>query len=253
MTNYLPYKKLRFFGDSWYWVWYLDPKSSVFKNVYNQNNKRQQHSGWPVLEFYGNHLGLDFTFHNAPGCTFNEAVDKIWHITDNADYKYNIVFFSSPIRGGNFHEYKNKTYREIMNDIDKYIYKSLNNLQRWAEKHNQQVILIGGQSTLDKKYIKLEHKNLHLYADCLISKFIKRDTAYGMFKFADYFNLLDSNVDRDFVDRLYNDYKEFHDCEQTERKKRDIFLYPDEQHLNATGHLILLDELLYFIENLEKK
>lgn len=249
--TYRPCNKVRFFGDSWYWSWLNTAKSKTFNSYYDAQINVNEHRGLPNLESYFNFFNIDCVQHNHPGSTFLETTDCIINIKENDDIKYNIVFVSSVIRRDTFLKIKHYPYDKILNYINKSTIEALNKIEFWANQYNQHVIFIGGQTTIHKNFFEqAQYKNLHLLSECIISTLIGRCKPYGIFKLADFAGLMDETTDKEFIHQVYEDLTEFAEGDIDNSIKHGV-QYPDYAHLNAAGGMLLVDEILYFIEKIE--
>lgn len=257
--------KIRFFGDSWYWCWFHE-EAFVSKTLRGMLYNKV---GLPILETYMNKLGIDCVEKCAPGNDFYQITEVITSSTDNEDIDYNIVFFSSLLRGKDPKE-QNRLEHLNIHDYDYFMKKwdsdvimLLENIQKWAEQYNQTVLLIGGQSTLEKRiFDKLSHKpNLHLLTECVTSSLVKRyqklsnnynklkiNQNFGIFKLAkDISYKADETWDPRLINHMYEDQQLWIDHVVT----NGYLCKPDDYHLNSIGVLHLTDLILYKIEQLK--
>lgn len=240
--------KIRFFGDSWFWNWGAQTlKSSQMKKFVDSSG------GFPIVEIYLKFLGIDCERHNRQGNTFLDTTQSILEQTDHNDVKYNIVFFSSHIRRNTeqwIDYFDFSDYNKFIDQFNTRTLYLLDEIQNWAEKNNQQVILVGGQSTLYKTvFDKLENnKNLHLLHECIISYFFNIiDGPYGIFKLAtDITDFIKDDWHPGIINHLYEDIERFRLDDKT------LYVsWPDKGHLNSTGSFYLLDSIFNKIESLE--
>lgn len=236
---------LRFFGDSWYWSWYWQEfKSSTVKN------KLVNSAGFPALEAYFNYLGVNCITYNQPGNSFANTVGSVLNSSDHQDIKYNIVFFSSHLRRTTANSITLTSKDKFIKEFDLITIAELTKLQIWAKENNQQILLLGGQSTIHKHvFDKLpDSTNLHLVSECILSHFLGKNDPFGILKLAtDVTDLVDDTWDRDMVIFLYDSIKEW---ESDESKNK--FTLPDLGHLNGSGALLLADMIMEKIEQLNK-
>lgn len=246
--------KIRFFGDSWYWAWLGGgPRSKTLKNLVNYSESK----GIPFYKIYLESAGINCVNYATPGYTFLETTKTILSTTDHTDIKYNVVFFSNLIRRQpQEHQWKDEidvsNYETFINQYQLKVVSLLEEIQGWAEQNNQQVILVGGQSTLLKQWVdqvKVKN-NLHLLAQCAISKILKiQDPSFGIFKLStDISESLSITWATELLEHIYKDIKKYSYNDMVSN-----VTWPDKGHLNASGIFILLDYILEKIEDLEEK
>jgi hypothetical protein len=236
---------LRFFGDSWYWSWYWQEfKSNAVKN------KLVSSAGFPALEAYFNYLGVNCISYSQPGNSFSKTVSTVLNSNDHSDIQYNIVFFSSHLRRGAINDIDISSRDKFIEEFNLKTISELNKLQVWAKENKQQILLLGGQSTIHKHvFDKLpDSTNLHLVSECIISHLLDKGDPFGILKLAtDITDLVDDTWDRDLVIFLYDNIKEW---EFNVHKNK--FTLPDLGHLNGSGALLLADIIMEKIEQLSK-
>lgn len=237
--------KLRFFGDSWYWSWYY----GVFKSK-SLNKKLLNNAGFPALEAYFKYLGYESICYNSPGNSFVDTVNEVLATTEHTDIKYNIVFFSSHMRGFTYLNPDVTNYETFIRQYNTITIKNLSNLNMWAKENNQEVLLLGGQGTLHKKVFDcvLDNKKIHLVSECIMSDLLSRNKPFGIFKLAtDITNLVDNTWHYDLVQHMHKDITEWEN-----NKDKVLFTHPDSGHLNGNGSLLLSDMIMKKIEELEE-
>jgi hypothetical protein len=232
--------KIRFFGDSWCWSWLENDriKSSTLKKY----DRR-----FPILEWVLDKSGISVITHNAPGACFRQTTKTIVESENNNEgIIYNVVFVSAPYRNVDINLCDVTNYDKFMYDWDSTIIKCLTQIQEWAHKNNQQVLLIGGHTTLSKElFDSLENSsNLHLLSECIVAELTGLQKT-GKFRFYDFGYYIDTTYDKRLVDNIYEDAKQM-----TEIRASTIF-WPDVCHLNPTAMLLVADKILYKIEQLE--
>lgn len=233
---------IRFFGDSWYWCWF--PNSIKSKKLLELKYLRE---GYPILKMYLDALNIKSITHNSPGNSFEKTTESILATTEHDNIKYNVVFYSSIVRRTNFLQEESKNYKQFIRNLDKKVEICLDKIQEWAEHNEQQVILIGGQSTIESGLVK-NKKNIHLISSCIISSVLRKNINFGRFKLAtDITDFLNEETDPRLVNQIYFDIKNFE-----EDTGRNLLTWPDSGHLNPTGMIFLLDRILYKIEDLER-
>lgn len=246
--------KLRFYGDSWYWSWFYTTtwKSRSVKDLVVHT------SGFPALKIYFKHLGVDCEHDNHPGTTFYQTVDRVVNSKIDPNIDYNIIFFSSLIRGDDpTHHFDVTNYKKFIEKWNSDIVELLNRLQCWADQNNQKIILIGGQSTITNDiFQKINPKsNFHLLAECILTTILKEyyqdskiSKPFGIFKLSNDFSyIVNTSWDPKLVEHIYNDQKEWQNMSEGMN-----LLRPDTAHLNTTGQLFLVDLILHNIEKLER-
>ena len=236
---------IRFFGDSWYWSWYWNElKSTAVKNKLINN------AGFPALEAYFNYLGVNCISYNQPGSSFSNTVRTVLDSHDHSDVEYNIVFFSSHLRRTTINDMPLTSKNKFIKEFDLITIKELTKLQSWAKENNQQVLLLGGQSTIHKHVFDMlpDSTNLHLVSECIMTQLLSKTNLFGILKLAtDITDRVDDTWDRDLVIFLYDSIKEW---ESDDSKNK--FTLPDSGHLNAHGALLLVDMIMEKIEQLNK-
>jgi len=245
--------KLRFYGDSWYWSWfYLNKwKSQAVKNSIVKT------SAFPALELFFKNYGVDCINECEPGWSFHQIVNKIENSKINRSVKYNIVFFSNLIRGDDpTHSFDVGSYENFITKWKADTIDLLQRLQKWADQNDQQVILLGGQSTISKEIFNSINpkSNFQLLSECVSRDILthyygeKIVKPFGIFKLAhDFSYLVNETWHPNLVKHTYEDRKHWED---TIIEKN--FFNPDTAHLNTTGQLFLVDLILAKIEELEK-
>lgn len=172
-----------FFGDSWYWTWYLGDRDSMGPlGVTSQELKDlntnfasditgQTHSwcqGHSLYDIYLKHLGYNPKCFCFPTQNWNNTLESILatklnggvieskdshnniHRWDTSiDEGYTVIFYSNIIRGRHIGlPIHNK--KELYDYIDRVNTDSLNNIADWAVTNKQKVILIGGQTCFNQ-------------------------------------------------------------------------------------------------------
>jgi hypothetical protein len=247
--------KVKFFGDSWYWAWFY-PNSSWKSSLIRNKMKLPAPSGsFPAIESYFNYLGVECCHENCPGDSFYQVVDKVIQSQIDNSVDYNIVFFSNLIRRlPNDFDYTN--YEKLMLKWETDLLCLLEKLKSWAESNQQQIILLGGQSTLPERiFNKISPtSNLHLLTECIsttiLKDYLKKDVSenFGIFKLSnDFSNLITDKWDHKLINHIYEDQKSWEDNIVYKN-----YFFPDNFHLNTTGQLFLVDLILSKIEKLEK-
>lgn len=236
---------VRFFGDSWYWSWYWkEIKSDAI------SNKLVNSAGFPAIEAYLNYLGVQCISYAEPGNSFTATVDSILSAPENKNVKYNIVFFSSHFRPMCADDISTVSYTKFIEDFDLTTKKQLTRLQDWAKKNNQEILLLGGQSTIYKHIVDSlpDSSNLHVVCECVISYLLGKEEPFGILKLStDVIGCIDDTWDRDLVIELYDSIREW---ESNVHKNK--FTLPDQGHLNGSGALLLADIIMEKIEQLNK-
>lgn len=243
--------KIRFFGDSWYWCWYT--KNQLKSNAVQSKFYNPDVFAFPAFDCFLNFLNYSCINHCAAGKDFYQTVDTITNITEHDDIIYNVVFFSSLVRRVNLKENLDKVtnYKNFIDNFNDGTIKLLQKIQDWAEKNNQQILLVGGQCTLYRSvFDKVPHKtNLHLLSECIISTLIEKDKPFGIFKLSnDISDNVDKFWDKRLVNQIYEEQQEFN----TDANNK-VFTFPDFGHLNLVGALFLADLILHKIEELQEK
>jgi hypothetical protein len=236
--------KIRFFADSWCWCWPFGRIPVKSKKILTM---KEGYTGVPILKWYFDGLGITTKFTGRPGQSLKDTECCILEVTDDF-YDYNVVVVTSPYRMNQIKELNIGNYNEFIDQWNNETVTILKSINDWAVKYNQTVFLVGGHMTLSKDiFDKIGHTtHLHLLSECMISDLAGVDPKFGIFKFADFTEILDKTFDVDLVDHVWNDITTY-DKNQT----REFFTYPDYAHLNATGSLFLVDLILSKIEELQ--
>jgi hypothetical protein len=242
--------KLRFFGDSWCWVW-IDFDQGPIPPIQSKklaSAMASDHKGIPMLNWYFNSLGIETEIVAYPGRTLRNVADTIVTSVDNSGVDYNIVFVSSPYRYEQVLELDTENYDKFIEQWNTEILLNLNAVQKWAEQNNQIVFLVGGQTTLQEQlFNSMEStKNVYLLSECVVSDVMQLDPKFGIFKVADFANLVNSKFCKELVDHIYNDMNYY-----APNMYRDRFTWPDANHLGPTGTILLVDLILAKIEEIE--
>lgn len=251
--------KLRFFGDSWYWSWFFNvswKSKEINSLIFNK-------FGFPSLEIYLNHLGIECEHFNFPGKSFyTTTMDVISLVKANPTVDYNIIFFSNLIRFSSFVKEELPLPFDVSN-YDNFMYKwksdvknLLIKLDKWANSKNQNIIILGGHCTLPKEVFDSANlgPRVNLLTECVTTTILKEYFSYnglksnfGLFGLSkDFSNNVNEQWDPKLVNQIYED-QEYWDTHITNLK---IF-YPDFCHLNAVSHVCLADLLLYKISKLK--
>lgn len=240
--------KLRFFGDSWCWSWAFDVPGPLANAIISKRS-HDYGASLPLLSWFLTGLGIDCEIVGKPGSAMRNIHDFVINTTNNDGVNYNIVFVSSPYRSVNINELPLHNYDSFMKQWNDELVDTLQGISRWAEEHNQVVFIVGGQTTITKEVFDMvgAGKNMHLLSECLVSEFTQKGKPFGIFKLADFTKDIDTRFDRELVDHIYHDVKEF-----TSNEWRDLVTWPDNAHLNPTGTFMLINIVLRKIEELEK-
>jgi hypothetical protein len=233
--------KIRFFGDSWYWSWF---ENDVIKsNALSKYERRL-----PILEWVLEKSGVTTMVYNEPGGCFRLTTNTIIESTnDNEGTIYNVVFVSAPYRGDDIKNHDTTNYDNFIQDWDSTIVTCLTQIQKWAIKNNQQVLLIGGHTNIPEKLLSSleDRRNLHLLSECIVSELTGLKNI-GKFRFCDFTHCIDDTYDKRLVDDIYEDSAQVQPIGNC-----NTILWPDKCHLNPTAMVLLADKILYKIEQLE--
>jgi hypothetical protein len=151
----------------------------------------------------------------------------------------------------NYQDYPTYNYQKTLDKINSDTETLLQEIQDWAKQHNQTIIILGGQSTLNVELFNKPNKldNIHLLTPCVMTEicklYDKNASTFGLFKLADFTDKLDETWDKQLVHKIYEDI----DC-WDKSILRKHFTWPDTGHLNCTASLILTDLLFEKLEQL---
>lgn len=236
--------RIHFFTDSWAWCWPFGMTPAKSKKILTM---KKGYTGVPVLKWYFDGLGITTKFTGEPGVSLKDIADAITNVAFDF-YDYNVIMVTSPYRMNQILDLNVGNYDEFINQWNDETVNILKSINDWAVKYDQTVFLVGGHMTLSKDiFDKIGHTtHLHLLSECIISDLAQQDPKFGIFKFADFTDIVDHSFDEQLIDHVWNDISTY-----DENKLRRVFTYPDHAHLNATGSLFLVDLILSKIEELE--
>ena len=239
-------KRINIFSDSWYWSWNHSLKSQPDKESIKL----------PSMKWFLEDFGYQVTEYCKPADCFQHIVDKYFRKEDfipNADYSF--IFFSGILRR------YNSDWLNYVGDYDKFnewydteLNFNLDIVESWATKHNHPVIIAGGHSQIDAKYIE-GRKNIYLLCEDILQSltslfepsYEKDDryrSGYRRFKLAS--DIIDKDLDKwhpDLVEEVHDSVRDFELCMHAGK-----FTWPDGGHLNIQAHYYLVDWLVDFIE-----
>lgn len=246
--------KLRFFGDSWAWSWQpISSKRIADCFLKDQSNKTT--GPIPFIEIYLKHFGIESVIHNQPGLDFENVVRLVLDSFDHSTVDYNIILVPSIWRGlGNTPTLSN--HDKFIEEWNAKLKQQLSILNDWAIKHNQTILLFGGQTTIKYDTFRqcIETDRIHLVAECITSyltykRYQGSDFNHGILKInSDICSLVNETWDSRLVDHLYNDLKHWENDQNIRHK-----MWPDKGHLNAQGLFEFVDIMLTYIEKLEEE
>jgi len=272
--------KFRFFGDSWFWTWWLDQETSngepwlksqqvrSLRSVNVTHDSKQapepvQDNAISFIDIYLNKLlGHDVETFNAPGMSFVTAVTNI-EKTPADPNAVNVLFYSEPMRGSDLKAMMNENPKWTYNQLEEKIYEitieHLGKLGTFANSTNQKFIISGGQSTLYhsvfNKVPEQLRKNLTLLHPCILSSLIAgynkddNQTILGPFKFTECIgevSLNENPVEWEGLDPSipHEIYEQITNC----HKQTAMRTWPDIAHMNPGACLFFIDDLLYYLE-----
>lgn len=253
---------IRFFADSWFWTWYGKHtfKSKDIK-AWAESEGFELHDALPTMDGILNRLGHNSISFVEPGINFYGIVDTVCDQTSHENIKYNVVFFTNLFRyRDQIGSFDVENYDRFMEKWNVDVVVLLERLQDWAEKNDQQVILLGGQSTLSKEIFDCVKKktNIHLLSECITHQilheyFNHKDACsflngrkFGIFKLPEFLSWITDNWDKRFLEKVYQDSMLWNET----IVKHNIYS-PDTRHPTVTGQLFFLDLLLHKIDVLE--
>ena len=239
-------KRINIFSDSWYWSW-----NHTLKSQPGEIDIRQ-----PSMKWFLEDKGYEVIPYAQPADSFQQIVNKYFSKEDfisNADYSF--IFFSGIVRR------HTNDWINYVSDYDKFnewydaeLNYYMDIVERWATKHNHPVIIAGGHSQIDAKYIE-GRKNIYLLCEDIIQEFVGMyipwyvdDDSYKLsfrrFKLAT--DIIDKDLDKwhpDLVEEIHDSVKDFEN-----NQFANLFTWPDGGHLNIQAHYYLVDWLVDFIE-----
>ena len=270
--------KFRFFGDSWFWTWWLDQETSNGETWLKSQQVRSLRSvnvthdskqapepltdnAISFIDIYLNKLfGHDVETFNSPGESFVTAVTTI-EKTPADPNAVNVLFYSEPMRGSDLKAMMNEnpkwTYDQLEEKIYEVTIEHLCKLGTFANRTNQKFIISGGQSTLYhsvfNKVPEQLRKNLTLLHPCILSSLIAgynkddNQTILGPFKFTECIgSKLADPVEWEGLDPSipHEIFKQITDCHELTAMRT----WPDTAHMNPGACLFFIDDLLYYLE-----
>jgi hypothetical protein len=255
--NYRRYKKINFFGDSWFWNWYgpglydyrCESNTMKMRDFYNEGNSQSL----SALKFYCHALGYGATVYNHPGYTFYQTVESILKVNPTKETLVNVVFFSNVLRVTTYKSFPIHDYNGTLNKIKLDTINLLKQINEWAEQHNTYVLLIGGQSQLPKEFYEASNcgKYVMLLSECLLADIAsllhKKDIEpFGIFRVACFIDKMDKTWHKDLVDIIWYQTKKIFDNQDIK-----LVTFPDFSHLNPLSSMVLLDMIFKKIEKLQ--
>ena len=239
-------KRINIFSDSWYWSWNHTLKSQPGEIDINL----------PSMKWFLEDKGYKVTAYAQPAHSFQQIVNKYFRdesFIPNGDYSF--IYFSGIVRR------RTNDWINYVGDYDKFnewydaevnLYMDI--VERWAIKHNHPVIIAGGHSRLDAKYVE-GRKNIYLLCEDIIQELVAMyhpsyvdddfyKSSFRRFKLTR--DIVDKEVDKwhpKLVDEIYTSLRDF---ESNPYAK--LFMWPDSGHLNIQSHYYLVDWLVDFIE-----
>lgn len=240
-------KRINVFSDSWFWSWTHNLMSKP--ELENRNHL-------PSMKWFLEDFGYEVIEYCQPADSFQQIVNKYFRkdiFVPDADYSF--LFFTGIVRRhtndwiNHCHDYDkfNEWY-----DAEIKFYMDI--VEKWAVKYNHPVIIAGGHSRIDSKYIK-GRKNIYLLCEDILQEFVKMvypwtigtnmmDTCFGRFKLTG--DIIDQDLDNwhpDLVNEIHTSLQNFE-----QNSLIDKFTFPDGGHLNIQSHYYLVDWLHDFIQ-----
>ena len=245
-------KVINIFSDSWYWSWGHSLKS----------RPGQKNLNLPIIKEFLEFKGYEAIPYAYPGSSFsrivNQYLDKRSELYVIPKGDISVIFFSGMVRR---REDDNPVSRDWLNYCHDYelfnrwydieVAKFLDKVEVWAKEHNQKVIIAGGHTRFDAKYIK-GRKNFFLLTEDIIESLVlmyhpwkKSDIPlYGRFKLCG--DIIDHKIETwhpDLLSEVHRDLNDFETCTIAK-----LFMWPDTGHLNVQSYYYLVDWLVDFIE-----
>ena len=245
-------KVISIFSDSWYWSWNHTLKSRL----------KEKKIKLPVMKEFLEFKGYDAIPYASPGSSFSRIVNQYFNKQSKNYVKpkgnISLIFFSGIVRREEGDNPVSKDWLNYCHDYelfnrwyDKEVNKFLDIVEVWAKEHNQKVIIAGGHTRFDAKYIE-GRKNFFLLTEDIIESLVlmyntwkRLDTPlYGRFKLCR--DIVDHKIETWHPDLLNEVHRDLHDFESCQLAK--LILWPDSGHLNIQSYYYLVDWLVDFIE-----
>ncbi len=198
----------------------------------------------------------------SPGSSFSRIVNQYFTKQSKHYVKpkgsISLIFFSGIVRRKEGDNPVSKDWLNYCHDYelfnrwyDKEVNKFLDIVEVWAKEHNQKVIIAGGHTRFDAKYIK-GRNNFFLLTEDIVESLVvmynpwkRLDTPlYGRFKLCG--DIVDHKIETWHPDLLSEVHRDLHDFESCQLAK--LILWPDSGHLNIQSYYYLVDWLVDFIE-----
>ena len=239
-------KRINIFSDSWYWSWNHTLKSQPGKVDIRQ----------PSMKWFLEDKGYEVIPYAYPADSFQQIVNKYFRREEfipNADYSF--IFFSGIVRR------HTNDWINYVSDYDKFnewydaeVNYYMDIVEQWAIKHNHPVIIAGGHSRIDAKYVE-RRKNIYLLCEDILQELVAMyyswyvnddsyKTSFRRFKLTG--DIIDKKIDKwhpELLDEIYTSLRDFEN-----NNFANLFTWPDGGHLNLQGHFSLVDWLVDFIE-----
>jgi hypothetical protein len=272
--------KLLVASDSWAWVWFPEINGSSFF-------KSRRHTeaidtgflffdGFPIMKSLYSAYGYDISFCGWPGSCNTDQVDSLAKFSDadvvlfmQTDPLRDIIHLQKIKQGYANTEYPSEAevatqlglpqwsvaqfenaIKQTLNDI--YI-----NLCETVSKHhpNSKVIVIGANSVVQTDILAGVSKNyecdIHVLSTCImadIAKILIPELTLPDFHPCLFFRLsVDESWNPDLVEHLYS--LAFSSMRGHRRDLIGSLMWPDAAHMNATGHIMLLEMVNQYLES----
>jgi len=240
-------KRINIFSDSWFWSWTHTLKSKL--DVENRSHL-------PSMKWFLEDFGYEVIEYCQPADSFQQIVEKYFiqeEFKPDADYSF--VFFSGLVRRQIDDWVKHcHDYDEFNTWYDNEMNTHLDILEAWAVKYDHPVIIAGGHSRLDSKYVE-GRKNIYLLCEDILQDLVgttfpwakttnMMKDSFRRFKLTG--DIIDKALDSwhpKLVDEIHTSLKHFEDNSLVKN-----FTFPDGGHLNIQAHYYLVDWLHDFIQ-----
>ena len=264
--------KIRFFGDSWAWIWFHDKNKELFKNILSLE-KSNYTSGVSFLKIILESMGHEVTIHNRAGTGPKDTKEVIRETLSNlssSEDEYWVWQISCSLRNDKYDSFDFSSLDGFLKSYDARTLEHLQEVNDMDIPDNIHICLMGSHTELPKRLfesISNKSNNLHYMCRNFYKEMCTPDLGLNFQpqeipnQLIDRFGRCSERFFNDYVFPYGDDYKDyFHstvleffiECSKYSCPN-NIISWPDPGHLGFSGHVLLVEYVLKFIEDLKSR
>ena len=264
--------KIRFFGDSWAWTWFTDSNKHLYKNILSLNDSYKD--GVSLTKILLELMGHEVTLHNVPGTGplhTKEVIKETLSNLSSVEEEYWIWQISCTLRGDTYNSFDFSSIEKFISSYDAKTLEHLQEVNDFGIPENIHICLMGAHTELPESIfnsIKNKSNNFHFMCRSIKKTLCTPDNGLNYTTpktitshIKDRFQFGAQKFFGDYVNSYGDDYKDYFSLEVLEFYSEcydyfagnDVLDYPDSGHLGFSGHVLMTEYVLNFIEDLKTR